>query len=338
MTRLVLDKMEQREFFIKVRKALGLNSEEVGGLVGISGRNYRDWINGKLLPKKEAMKILSEMSVIPIPPVIEEREEWWSGRVNGKIGGLKRIKKYGVTFTPADRIRGGHISQVRRLENPEYYRKLGCSIPTVFRISRKCENLAEFLGIVLGDGGLTDDQCEISLHMIDDIEYAKHVQNLANKLFGAKSSISSYPKHNVIKVVISGVRFIQILERFGLRRGNKIKHQVDIPSWIKQHPKYVRACMRGLFDTDGGTFTHNHVVSGHRYTHFGLTFTSASKPLLNSYKRGLLENGFAIHENNVSLFLYGVKVAQRFFETFKPNNPKSRARLLAYLAEVARVK
>jgi hypothetical protein len=96
--------------------------------------------------------------------------------------------------------------------------------------------------------------------------------------------------------------------------------------------------MRGLYDTDGGTFTHNHVVSGHKYKHFGITFTSASKPLINSYKEGLRQNGFAIHGDGVNLFLYGTKVSQRFFDIFKPNNPKSKARLSAYLAEVARVK
>lgn len=332
MTRLVLNKIEQREFLTGVCKELEINTEQAGDLVGICGRNYRDWINGKLLPRKDAIEKLGEMSGITIPTIFEEREEWWSGRVNGRVGGLRRIKKYGVTFTDADRIKGGHISQVRRLQNPEYYRKLGCSVPNIFRIPDLSEDLAEFLGIVLGDGGLTAGQCEISLHMIDDIEYSKHVQRLADKLFGAKSSISSYPKHNVIKVVISGILFTQLLEQFGLRRGNKIKHQVDIPGWIKENPAYLRACMRGLYDTDGGTFTHNHTVSGHKYKHFGLTFTSASRPLLHSFIDGLRQNGFSIHATPVNVFIYGVKTSQRFFEIFQPNNPKSRARLSKYLA------
>lgn len=338
MSRLVLNKMEQREFLMGVCEVLGINTERAGKLVGICGRNYRDWINGKLLPRKDAVMKLSEMSGIPIPKVIEEREEWWSGRVNGRTGGLKMIKKYGVTFTDDDRVKGGHISQLRRLQNPDYYRKLGCSVPNIFRTPDRSDDLAEFLGIVLGDGGLTSGQCEISLHMVDDIEYSKHVQHLADKLFGAKSSVSSYPKHNVIKVVISGIMFTQLLEQFGLRRGNKIRYQVDIPDWIKEHPNYLRACMRGLYDTDGGTFTHNHKVIGHKYKHFGLTFTSSSIPLLHSFIDGLRQNGFSIHATPVNVFIYGVKTSQRFFEIFQPNNPKSRGRLSKYLAEVARVK
>ena len=286
MTRLVLNKTEQKEFLMGVCKELEIHTEQAGELVGICGRNYRDWIHGKLLPRKDAIEKLSEMSGIPTPKIVEERGEWWSGRVNGRVGGLKRFKKYGLTLTKEEVIRGGHISQVKRAENPEYYRSLGCNVPTKFVTPQHSCELAEFLGIVLGDGGLTDGQCEISLHMVDDIQFAEHVRKLANRLFGAKSSISSYAKHNVIKVVISGVKFIDMLEDFGLKRGNKIKHQVDIPDWIKNNPKYVRACMRGLYDTDGGTFTHNHIVNGHRYINFGLTFTSASRPLLSSYKAG----------------------------------------------------
>ena len=319
MTRLVLNKVDQRVFLLGVCRELEMSTEQVGKLVGICGRNYRDWINGKLLPRKDAIEKLSEMSGVPMPKIIEEREEWWSGRINGKVGGKVRFKKYGLTLTREDVTKGGHISQVRRSENPEYYRALGCNVPTEFVIPPYSCDLAEFVGIVLGDGGLTDGQCEISLHMIDDRDYARHVQRLANKLFKARSSISSYPKHNVIKVVISGVKFTQILEKFGLKKGNKTKNQVDIPDWINQNSNYLRACMRGLFDTDGGTFTHAHMVNGHRYLNFGLTFTSASKPMLTSFKQGLIDNGFDVHGTAVNVFLYGVTVAGRFFDIFNPS-------------------
>lgn len=319
-------------FLLGVCKKLEINTEEAGNLVGICGRSYRDWIRGKLLPRKDAIEKFSEISGIPIPKILEEREEWWSGRVNGKIGGAKRLKLYGVTFTQDDRIKGGHISQVRRETNPDYYRQLGCNVPTLFKVPRKSAQLAEFLGIVLGDGGLTDGQCEISLHITDDAEYAQYVKTLADTLFRSHASICPYPKHTVIKIVISGVKFTEILESFGLRRGHKIRHQVDIPNWIKNNPKYLKACMRGLFDTDGGTFTHRHVVNSHKYRHFGLVFASASKPLLASYITGLRMVGLVPHSNGVDVFSYGEKVTQEFFDIFKPSNPKFERRFRKYLA------
>jgi hypothetical protein len=86
MSRLVLNKQEQRQFLTEACTALEINTEQAGKLVGICSRNYRDWINGKLLPRKDAIEKLSEISGIPIPKIIKEREEWWSGRVNGKKG------------------------------------------------------------------------------------------------------------------------------------------------------------------------------------------------------------------------------------------------------------
>ena len=330
MTRLVMDKSEQAEFLRGVRDQLGLSAEEVGKLIGMSGRNYRDWIAGKILPSKNKMELLSDLSGLSIPTVIEEREEWWSGRVNGSKGAKKRIEMYGVTLTQADRAKGGRVSQKKRRENPDYYRKLGCRVASKFVIPKHSTKLAEFVGIVLGDGCLTKTQCQISLHMMDDIEYGKHVCELADKLFGAKPSVCSYPKQNIIRVIFSGVKFTEILEGLGLKTGNKIRHQVDIPEWIKNNSDYLRACMRGLYDTDGGTFTHRHTVNGYQYIHFGLSFTSASVPLLCSYKLGLQENGFGVHGSGYNSFLYGTRTAKRFFEVFEPRNIKHLNRLVEY--------
>lgn len=328
MTRLVLNKVRQREFLIGVCKALEINTQQAGKLVGICGRNYRDWINGKLLPRKDAIKKLSEMSGIPIPTIIEEREEWWSGRVNGKKGGDACYKKYGAPGTNEDR-RKGWLSTI---ENKKANPNSRWTIANEYKIPEYSAELAEFIGIVLGDGGLTAGQCEISLHMIDDIEYASYVSKLADSLFDAKSSIYSYPKHTVIKVVISGVNFVKILEGFGLQKGNKIRHQVDIPDWIKMNPDYLKACMRGLYDTDGTSFTHKHVILGHKYVHFGVGFCSASKPLLASYAAGMSKFGIEPHFNGPNIFCYGVKNSQKFFSIFRPSNPKYERRLLKYLS------
>lgn len=328
MTRLVLNKIEQREFLVGVCEELEINTERAGELAGICGRNYRDWINGKLLPRKEAMVKLSEMSGIPIPKVIEEREEWWSGRVNGKIGGDACYKKYGAPGTNYDRRKGWLTTLEHKRNDPS----LRWSLPSEFKKPNYSDELAEFVGIVLGDGGLTHDQCVISLHMIDDIEYSEYVRKLANKLFDANATTASYPKHNVIKVTISGIKFIEILKSFGLLVGNKMNHMIDMPNWIKANPDYLLACMRGLYDTDGTAFTHKHTVLGHKYVHFGVGFCSASKPLFNSYAVGLSKFGFKPHFNETNIFCYGVDNSRKFFEIFRPNNPKYEKRLEKYLA------
>lgn len=328
MTRLVLNKVEQKEFLVGVCKELEINTERAGGLVGIGGRNYRDWINGKLLPRKEALEKLSEMSGIPIPKIIEEREEWWSGRVNGKRGGDACYKKYGAPGTDEDRRKGWLTTLKHKRKDPS----LRWSLPNEFKKPNYSSELAEFIGIVLGDGGLTQDQCVISLHIIDDIDYSEYVRKLANKLFDANATTASYPRHNVIKVTVSGTKFIEILKDFGLSVGNKMRHKIDMPDWIKGNIEYLRACMRGLYDTDGTAFTHRHTVLSHEYIHFGVGFCSGSRPLFNSYAEGLVQFGLRPHFNGTNIFCYGISNSRKFFEIFKPSNPKYENRFAKYLA------
>lgn len=332
MTRLVFEYGEQNKFLREVKDSLDISCDMLGSMIGICGKSYRDWMNEKLLGKREALEKLSNMSGISLPTIVEEREDWWSGRVNGSQGGNARYKKYGDTFTSEDRIRGGHNSQVARMLYPEYYKKLGCNVAADFITPAYSEKLAEFIGIVLGDGGLTPGQCEISLHMMDDREYAEHVRRLINELFGDCASTCSYPRHNVIRVAVNGKQFINILASFGLMSGNKVRHQVDIPDWIKVNPGYLKACMRGLYDTDGTAFTHKHVVAGHRYVHFGVGFCSASSPLLNSFAEGMRQFGLEPHFNSKNIFCYGAQHSKQFFKIFAPHNPKYERRLVNYLS------
>lgn len=114
--------------------------------------------------------------------------------------------------------------------------------------------------------------------------------------------------------------------------GNKMTHEVDIPEWIKENIEYLRACMRGLYDTDGTAFTHKHSVLGHKYIHFGVGFCSASKPLFASYAQGLVELGLQPHFNATNIFCYGVNNSRIFFEAIKPSNPKYENRFEKYLS------
>ena len=229
------------------------------------------------------------------------------------------------------------MSQKRRLENPEYYRSLGCNVPNLFIDPKKTDYLAEFMGIVLGDGGLTYGQCEISLNLNDETEYSNYVKRLICNLFNYNASICRDEKQSVLKIIVNGVNFIKLMNRYGLKIGNKIRQQVDIPDWIKRKNKLYTACMRGLFDTDGGSFTHKHWCGGHKYRHFGLTFTSASKPLLNSFSIGLEKNGIKHRKRDVNIFIDNMKYVSRFFKIVQPNNKKHFERLQLHLSRPTRL-
>jgi intein/homing endonuclease len=141
-------------------------------------------------------------------------------------------------------------------------------------------DLAEFVGIVLGDGGMTRGQLSITLNSKDDLEYSQFVIHLCKKLFRVNPSVYIRKDQNALVIMISRVALIRFLtQELGLVVGNKVKHQVAIPDWIMTKKVHQIACLRGLVDTDGSVFTHRYTVKGKQYTYKKLSYTSASTPL-----------------------------------------------------------
>jgi hypothetical protein len=337
MPRLVFKVGEQKLFLIKVKEKLNCNTEYISDQIGISSRSLRDWINEKIIGDKEKLIRLSRLSGISLPEVIETREDWWSGRVNGSTGAKTRFLKHGPVATEKGRILGGIRSQINRRKNPEYYKKLGCLVANDFKKPKKSPLLAEWIGIVLGDGALTKDQCQISLDLNTDSAYSVKVVMIIRKLFGVAASSLSYPKQGLLRIVVSGVKFVKMMNGFGLVTGNKVAHQVQVPEWIKNDTECYRGCIRGLFDTDGGSFTHTHWVKTYQYRHFGLTYTSASKPLLKDFENYLRSVDIKVSARREHLFIYSISQVKKFFKVIKPNNLKHLSRLNTYLSFSSRL-
>lgn len=129
---------------------------------------------------------------------------------------------------------------------------------------KKDEKLAEFIGIVLGDGNLNAYKkgkrsrtymVRIAGHSIDDYKYmTKYVASLASNLFKCKASIYIRPNCNGIYVTIYGKKIIEFFSSMKLIPGDKIKNKLLIPKWIFRRKSFMKACLRGLYDTDGSIY------------------------------------------------------------------------------------
>ncbi|MEK7140843.1 MAG: hypothetical protein AAB815_03600 [Patescibacteria group bacterium] len=137
--------------------------------------------------------------------------------------------------------------------------------------------LAEFFGIMLGDGGINNPwQANITLNAVKDDEYAKYVFGLCKKLFGVEPAIRKRKTTNALVISLASMSVVNFLVVNGLPRGNKLKAGLKIPKWILRKRSYRKACIRGLVDTDGCMFVHVHRVRGKTYRNIGLSFTSYS--------------------------------------------------------------
>lgn len=321
MPRLLFKNGDQKSFLNEVMAVLKVDSSKLGSIIGISGRSFRDWINERTLGTKDALVMLSKLSGIALPKIVEEREDWWSGRVNGRSGALARMKIYGPPGNQQGRSKGGTNSQIRRKENPEYYRALGCPIPRIFHLPDRSDLLAEFFGTVLGDGGIGRYQLTITLNSEVDRQYIKYVIKKSKELFGYSPYVFKIKNCKAVCLKYTGIGLIQFLTDYGLKIGDKKKLQVDVPIWIKENLSYSSRCVRGLMDTDGGVFIHKYIVNGKQYRYLKICFTNMSQPLLKFVYDTLKKLGFKPKYASINkVWLYDKDEVLRYLKVIGSSN------------------
>ena len=142
------------------------------------------------------------------------------------------------------RIKGGQIGGRKKKPNIS---KIKIIIPEV------SENLAEFVGILLGDGSICKiNYCiEISLNKESDRLYINYVNNLIFNLFGINPKKIFVKGKKLIKLRVNSKNLFNFLKELKLPVGQASK---SIPHWIIQDKKLLYSTLRGLFDTDGSLY------------------------------------------------------------------------------------
>ena len=126
------------------------------------------------------------------------------------------------------------------------------------------EKLSEFVGAVLGDGhvGFYKKGKKIGAYhvriagdLIKDKDYhTNYLKPLCENLFKLKAREILCKKHNERFLDISSKELVNFFSLMGINPGNKITNQSTIPTWIFKETKHLKACVRGLIDTDGSIF------------------------------------------------------------------------------------
>ncbi len=191
--------------------------------------------------------------------------------------------------------------------------------------------LAEFVGIVLGDGGITDRQLKITIDSEKDAEYIPFITNLIVRLFKLTPSLRLRVPRRAIDIVVSKTKLSTFLNSIGLHSGNKTLQQVDIPDWIKENTEYSISCIRGLMDTDGCIYSERHTIKNKIYSYPRISIVNRSIPLLQSVYKILISLGFkAKIRGNRCVMLENREDVIRYFNEVGSNNPKHRNRFLEF--------
>lgn len=177
-------------------------------------------------------------------------------------------------------------------------------------------SLAEFFGIMLGDGCITPTQVTVTLGN-KEFDYVKYVSRLITKLFSVVPKI--YRRKSGYYVVSFGsVKVVRWLKLNNLVY-NKVQSQVKAPNWIFKKPFLMEGFLKGFFDTDGSVYKLRFGVQ--------LAFTNRSRPLLEDIHNSLVQLNY--HPSKISRFQVYVtrkKYVLSFLKHINPANIKHRQR------------
>ncbi len=323
--RVIFPSQKQKNFLFEARKKLDLSWFLLAKRLGVHPRTLNDWRREECsLPLNVFQKILN-IAEIKKPENVKIKDPFWyvhkGAKIGGKKGALACFKKYGSY---------GGDPEYRKKKWYEWWEKEGKYKSNIIGIVKPIkkpdfsEKLAEFVGIILGDGSIGKSQISITLHSEDDKEYSDFVVNLIKKLFNVYVGTYYEKDAKATSYNISRTELIHFcIEKLGLKQGNKIKQQVDIPDWIKQSRLYSIACVRGLVDTDGCVFNHCYRVNGKEYNYKKLAFRNHSRPLILSVFRILKDCGLNLRmAQRNDLRLDRIKDVENYFKIIGSNNPK----------------
>lgn len=326
MPRVYLATGEQKRFLQAVKDKVGLTWQQMACICQVNRRTLLDWRKERCRMSYEALLCLSHLAGISVPPVVEVVSEKEQRRRAGVKGAKKALALYGNPGTPESRSKGGRTSLRMRHEHPEWYDD-NFVVRKSIRVPAQSVELAELVGILLGDGRITDTQVIVYDNLITEVEYSRFVAGLFEHLFGITASVRK-GKGNTIAVTVSAVALVEYLDNIGLRRGDKIARQVGVPPWIFNDMAYIRACVRGLMDTDGSIYPETKVYKERQYHYLNLCFTSHSHPLAKAVRHMLCELGFrpTVSSDGQRVYLRRQEEVKRYFYEVKTSNPYHRER------------
>jgi hypothetical protein len=120
------------------------------------------------------------------------------------------------------------------------------------------DKLAEFTGIIIGDGCLYRKQNLIMItgNIKEDSLYYENIRNFIYKIIKKKPKIRVGGRG--LRLIMKNKDFFNFFYNYLEMRyeGNKT-YTVVIPSLILKNLEFTKSCLRGIADTDGSIFTSN---------------------------------------------------------------------------------
>lgn len=196
------------------------------------------------------------------------------------------------------------------------------------------EQLAEFVGIMLGDGYINhpkQPRIKITLNSITDKEYLVFVKSLLSDIFQVNIIEEQRKKENAADLFIFNRNAIRLIINEVQLIPSPKWNRATIPDWIFEHglEKFV---LRGYFDTDGCVVITNN--NGLRYPRLEMKVSPSHMQgqFINILRKYYFNFGaYSIGKGKVRIQMNGKKELKKWNELIGFSNPKHQAKCDSFL-------
>lgn len=247
---------------------------------GVSIRDY-----SKIFPK-------ARVSSFPVIPNLLERSD--PRYIKWKKSLEKRPPVWNKGETKETNLSVKKISETMRRERIDNFAKwreemvkLG-KIKSEYPKFEKTKELAELIGMVLGDGNISKHTRTERLTIAFNAKYPriiKRTRSLLTTVFEKKPTEAAITKFspNSWRMWIYEK---WISKRLGIPAGAKKNHQLRIPKWVWEDEKLLTHCLIGLYNAEGSYSIHLPTCT------YNFSFTNTNQTLLWDVYRALKSLGY----------------------------------------------
>jgi len=185
-------------------------------------------------------------------------------------------------------------------------------------------NLCEFIGILAGDGHLSNINYEVSITCdarFDNSYIKNHVSLLFSDIFKIQPKIII--KDNTIRCKTYSKDIVMFFsDKYKLPTGKKMGN-LKIPKNIMKNNHLLKSYIRGMFDTDGSFHRHYKTTAS-------VEFISGCPKFIRNLNFGLKKLGFHTSLTGKSIHIYRREEIDNFFTLIKPANKKHTVKYRIY--------
>lgn len=162
-------------------------------------------------------------------------------------------------------------------------------VKTIYPSFKRNGNLAELIGVILGDGNICKFPRTEALRIVGNSAHQGYIDRYAKlieSVFEKKPHVAKRKDSNASNITIYQKN---ISKRLKIPSGSKRDLRIVVPKWVLARKEYICCYLRGLYESDGCYSVHEPT-----YTH-KFIFTNKNQSLLKAVYRLLKKLGFHPH-------------------------------------------